>query len=503
MALSLNETDVSKIYNLNCITKKIKKFYKEVINIEFEDEFFDGKQAIESQSEAQFRKLGELITGMAAQCEKRGEFLQIMQNMDHDDSSELFAILTERISAYTENNKTENHKNDDSFEEDEYAALYLKIENLENESLKLHDTIDDQSKKISELNKLNYNYELTVKELEAKYQDLINTIDPKSSQYNNNKENYKENLEESLQMSIQLSELRGKLDAKEKNLAQIREEKEKLKNKYKKQVLDLQTENEQLREKGVKYEILKEKMDKFPLEDVSLLKSKLVNSERRVNELEELNKKLKNYDVDKAKILKKIEELNYELIQEKEKNSDLLKENNYYKDLVVQNDNDIRFYKKEIETLKKKTETNSPDTHDIEKKVSLFDIENEHDSKKQIIDLDTKLKISLADKEALAKDKKELEALVQKLTDDMMAQNIESEKLKKKGDKYTKYKEERHTFLTKISDLMDKVHDYKIQFENQKLEKIKEKQEAELNLNVYNLSIGGFILFYIQAYLYI
>merc|ERR1712032_1106522 len=118
-------------------------------------------------------------------------------------------------------------------------------------------------------------------------------------------------VEESLQLSIQLSELKGKLDAKEKNLYKIKEEKEKISEESKQKIINLQSENENLREKGVKYEILKEKMDKIPIEDVNLLKSKLINSERRILELEEINKKLKNYDVDKAKILKKIEELNY------------------------------------------------------------------------------------------------------------------------------------------------------------------------------------------------
>ena len=62
MSLSLTESDISKIYNLNCIKKKIQKFYKEIINIEFEEDFFDAKKSIEQQSEEQFRRLSELIT---------------------------------------------------------------------------------------------------------------------------------------------------------------------------------------------------------------------------------------------------------------------------------------------------------------------------------------------------------------------------------------------------------------------------------------------------------
>jgi hypothetical protein len=421
-----------------------------------------------------------------------------MQNMDEEDSNELLIILKERITDYTEKNKTtEGNKNEDSYEDEDNAALYFKIEKLENENLKLHDQMEDLNRKITELNKSNYNYELNTKELEAKYQELIHTFD---SQRNNQYNSSRENIEENLQMSINLSELRGKLEAKEKNLAKIREEKDKMVDEYKTKLINLQSENETLREKGVKYEILKEKMDKFPMEDVGFLKTKLVNSERRVIELEEINKKLKNYDVDKAKILKKIEELNYDLIQEKEKNSDLTKENNYYKDLVFHNDKETKFLKKELEGLRNLNDrSNKEEQVDFSNKISLFDIENDQDVKKQLIDLDTKLKMSIFDKDALAKDKKELEDLLQKLTDDVNSKNTEIEKLKKKGDKYTKYKEERHTFLTKISDLMDKVHENKIEFENQKLEKIQEKQEFESQLNVF-LFLFYFILIFLKNY---
>ena len=119
--------------------------------------------------------------------------------------------------------------------------------------------------------------------------------------------------------------------------------------------------------------------------------------------------------------------------------------------------------------------------------IPILDIENENDTKKQVIDLDTKLKMSLLDKEGLVKDKKELEDLVQKLSDDLNSKNIEDEKLRKKGEKYDRYKDERKTFLSKISDLMQKNHELVIEIENVKLMKIREKQEIETNLNVKNI----------------
>ena len=95
--------------------------------------------------------------------------------------------------------------------------------------------------------------------------------------------------------------------------------------------------------------------------------------------------------------------------------------------------------------------------------------------------------MSLLDKESLLKDKKELEILVQKLSDDLNAKNTEDEKLKKKGEKYLRYKEERKTYLSKISDLTKKNHEYVIEVECIKLSKIKEKQEIETQLNVINI----------------
>ncbi len=483
MTLSMNESDISKIYNLNLIKKKIQNFYKEIIFVEYEDDYFDAKQAIESRCEYQFKHLTELLTGLAAQCEKRGEFLQVMQIMDAEDSNELLNILKERITDYTENNKEEN-KNEDSYDDEDNAALYFKIENLENENFKLRNQIDDLNQKVTGLKKSNYNFELNNKEFEAKYLNLIDTLDQRNNQISNNRDN----IEENVQMSIQLSELRGRLEAKETNLAKLREEKEKIIDEYKTKLLNLQSENEILSEKGVKYEILKEKIDKIPMEDVGLLKTKLINSERRVSELEEANKKLKNYDVDKEKILKKIQELNYELIQEKEKNNVFSKENNYYKELVYQNENDTKFLKKEIDRLRTLNDSNDKMDHiESNQKVSLLDIENDQDTRKQLIDLDTKLKISLYDKEALAKDKKELEEIVTKLTDEINLKNTDLEKLKKKEAKYTKWKEERHTIIKNNADLKDKLNEYKIDLENQKHERIKDRQEIELKLNVFLL----------------
>jgi len=64
---------------------------------------------------------------------------------------------------------------------------------------------------VADLTKSNYMSELIIKETEVKYQELVSSMEHRSSINYNNKE-----FEDSVSLSIQLSELRGKLEAKEK-----------------------------------------------------------------------------------------------------------------------------------------------------------------------------------------------------------------------------------------------------------------------------------------------
>jgi exonuclease SbcC len=422
-----------------------------------------------------FRKLGELITGISAQCDKRGYFLNVMQNMDHEDSTELFTILTERISAYTEDMKIEEFRKNEDSEEDEQTALYLRIESLELENAKLHDEVSNLNLKVADLTRENYTYELTVKEVEGKYQELLNTLEHRNSDM------FKQSdLEDTVSLSIQLSELRGKLEAKEKNIQKLREEKEKLIDDYKMRLLELQKENEILREKSIKYDVLKEKM--HSLDDVNNLKAKLIQSERVIKDQEEKIKKLKNFDQDKNILLKKIEELHFELSQEKEKINDYIKENNYYKDLIVQHEQEIKFLKKQIENKSSDTEYNSENNSETGTKiVSLSELEDEANYKRYVLELETKVKFFQIDKESFYKEKSELEQTIASLNSKMEENQKELEKYTKKESKYSKYKEEKHTFITKISDLMEKVHELKAENESLKYSTGKEKTELESN----------------------
>lgn len=454
---------------------RIIKFYKEVIGIEFEENFFNVKDL---QSELNFRRLSELITGIAAQCDKRGMFLQIMQNMENEDSTELFTILTERISAYTENMQITEFKKHDESDADDQTALYVRIEGLELENGKYQEEIKFLNDKIADLTKQNYTLELTIRETESKYTELVNSIEHRNSDLF-----HKKDFEDSVSLAIQMSELKGKLEAREKNLQKIREEKEKLVDEYKQKLNATGKENELLREKSIKYDVLKEKMEKFSIDEISNLKVKIIQSERVIKEQEEKIKKIKNMDVDKTKLLKRIEELQSELDLEKEKNKDIIKESNYYKDMIVEKENDLRFLKKQVETFNIQNEFKEPDNDNLESKFSLQEVEDDARNKRYVLELETRIKIIHSDKDILAKEKSDLEEKVERMSMELEENKKEMEKYTKKLDKYNKYKTEKHTLIQKINDYMEKLHEMKVENDNLKVQQGKEKVDFETKFN--------------------
>jgi chromosome segregation ATPase len=453
--------------------KHIRLFYKDIIGIEFEEDFFKPKEAVEQKNVSEFRKLTELITGIAGQCEKRIDYLHIMQNMDNEESTELFKILTERISAYNDDDvklKDFSMTEQSYAEEDEQATLYLKIEKLEVENGRLHEEIKSMTNKIDTLTKSNFTYELMLKESESKYQELLNTLDHKTDIHGDN------NYEDSVALSIQISELKGKLEAKEKNLQKIKDDKDKLDDDTKQTILQLQKENENMKEKCIKYDVLKEKMERFSIDEINELKSKLVQSDRIIKEQDEKIKKLKNFDVDKVKLLKKIEDLNIELTHHDEKVIELTKAVDHYKDIIIQHENEVKFLKNKLDN-----QTSQSRTSDLEdsSKVTLHDLEEVSENKKNLMDIEMKLKFAQNDREKLIKDRAELEDKFKAILAELEELKKENGKNAKKLDKYEKFKQERHTYIQKINDLMENLH--QVKSESDQLKALREKEIAELN----------------------
>ena len=230
MALSPNDGIVTKKYNLNCIYKTIKKYYKEKLDIILDDKtkLFDAKNAVENKSEDEFSKLTELIAGIAAQCKKREFYLEIMQNMTENEFSEIFNILTERLSNYSEinddiNNSHNNQYLDDSEEEELKDKLELNnnIADLEMDKYLLNQKIINKINEVNELKILVDKKEKIIKESEEKYNILYESINlDKIKQFNTT---LNINSDDALNLTIQLSELKGILEGKEKNFNKYKE----------------------------------------------------------------------------------------------------------------------------------------------------------------------------------------------------------------------------------------------------------------------------------------
>lgn len=479
MALSPNEGLTSKKYNLNCIYKRIRSFYKEKLNISADENFknFDPKNAIENKSELEFQKLIELLAGVTAQCDKREFYLHIMQGLEEPHSSELLSILTEKLTKYIDAENDENNqillddlsKSVDSEEIllDERLKLNEKIEALEIEK----NILNEKNIKLLENNKLlNIEKNLSekqLKDLEEKYNLLIDSMN-----YERNKTAHKENLED-INLDIKVSELTGMLEGKEKSFARYKQEKEDLIIKLKLEIESFKSEIENLKEFKIKHDFIEDKLKRISFEESNknFYKEKISHCEKKILELEEQNKKLKNYDIDKIKLFEQKENLSKELCNLKSENLLLNKEiQNYLKQL---SNKDVIFNSDNIDN-------NSDNNHLI--------IQT-NTANANVIEMKTKLDVYREENSEIKKEKKELEDLVDKLNDDLNKTNKQLEKLKAKEEKYEKTKQENKENLYKIAQLMEDNHKQKDVINNFKIQEKKITQDLENKLFV-NLSLS-------------
>ena len=502
-----DDTPSNKSYNLGLIYHRIENYYEYIIKTTLPESYFSPKD----DSSDNCVKLGELIAGISAQCNRREYYLNIMNNLNERVSNELMQILLELIPVddEKESNNSNNNLNKSSStnkEENENLAnenamLWIRAENAEKECDKLNEEIVNLNNKIAELTKSNYTNELTLKETEAKYQELILVLEKRDNDQRDSQENYVEQMN----YSIQLSELRGKLEAKEKSFNQYREEKEKAIEEYKHKIFNLTKENGTLKESCVKYEVLKQQMKKFSMEDMYLVKQKLIQSERSNKEKDEEIKKLRSYD-DKNILLKKIEDLNVELTLLNEKNIELQKENESYRYQIISIEKEKNELQAQIESKNiqqnplidnessenaepkekdsKSVQSQEKEKTPIAKKDSntgftLEKIEEQETQKMRLLEVETKLKVLQTEKDNLTKEKTNLNNDIEKFKKLLDEQKVQLEKLSKKIEKYSQFKKENQTFISKITDLMDKVKLAKN--ENVQLKNAKVESENSLN----------------------
>ena len=408
-----------------------------------------------------------------------------MNNLDKTNSDELFEVLVSLLPLDEVNANTTNtngvilrgDSNDDSnnidngnssrdmdeYEElqKEMTMLRLRADNAERDSDRLRGEMDILLNKNTELTKEVLSYELMLKESEAKYQELIQSIEKRDYDQSSNKDYI-----EMMDASIKLSELKGKVEAKEKSLIQLREENERIKDEHKVQMLNMNKELNALKEIKVKYEMLQMQTKKFPIEEMYLIKQKLLSSERALKEKEEEVNKLKSND-DRMLLLNKIEELNLNLTLTKDQNSSLQFNIDKYKSLLNS---------KEEELNNNNNNVNRNDNHNSG--ITLGIIEEDEIRKVKLKELETKY-------EALQHENSTLHVTVNE-------QQSMIDKLSKKVDKLTKYKSENQTYLTKLTDLLDKVERTNcenVELKNQlndnqfKIKELENKNETLINEN--------------------
>ena len=266
-----------------------------------------------------------------------------MQRFDDDDQTEIYNILTERI---TKTKETKN-ESDSEQEENNNTHLYLRLENLTDEVTKLKAEKNDMDFKIQDLIKQNYTHELNYGELKKEYDYLLIQLEQKNSIKNT----FTSDDENAFSLKVKCNELKGKLDSKEETLKKLLNQKENSDNEFKKKISSLENELELYKGKSIKFDILNEKYEKqLQNEDNKKMKQLLVQYEKTINE-QEAQLKGKNGS-EMSKLFSKIEECNFLLSNEKENNLKLTKENEHYKGLIIHLEKEVKLKEILLEEFK-------------------------------------------------------------------------------------------------------------------------------------------------------
>ena len=369
-------------------------FYIDFMGVHIFEEELGLNNYLTFEKENDFIEISQIIAAIAAQCSNKEFFIGIMQNeLSDDDQKVMFNILNSIIY------KKENLSNDEINHEDK-VPLSLKFDVIESENKSLRLSNESYIKKLADLIINNNKLEQNLSELEQKYSDLLisSTLNEKNS-VDSQKNVSSSSIDDCVNLSIQLSEIRGKLEAKEQVLLKVKEEKDKIYMDLSKKNFMLKQENDELKEKNLKYDLLKENFEKNKkmLDEMHTIRFRNNYLEKLIKQSEEKLKKFKNSENDKNKLLKRIEELNCELSEEKEKSEEFSRQLEQNKELLSSFEKDfkLKFSIKKINTLafdgptnfSKLDEYSENEYSTYKTKSALSDIENDV-IKKQLSDME-------------------------------------------------------------------------------------------------------------------
>ena len=469
-----SDSQFNKQYNLRIIYTRICSFFEYVVKKPLEENYFDYKD----DSEENFLKLSELIIGVCAQSKNREEYFDVLNDLSEDQSNEIFQILSNLIPLEEEkhnSSKSIEHQDDEKLSEkiselekeleekaNENAMLWIRAENAEKENERINEEINELHDKITDLTKDNYTMELSLKETESKYQELVSSLKKDEGVNLKNKVN-------DVNLSIKISELKGKLEAKTKSFYEYQEEKEKLIDELNTKLNIMRKENLSLKEVKVKYDVLQNELNKFSLEDMSTIKERLLQCERTIKDKDEEINRLRSSDSQNT-LLKSMEDLYKEKALMEEQLNELQDENETIKQQLLIKDCEITQLKESlgpgvelpesepVKIAQEKKQENAPG-------ISLGTIIEEENkdgvNKENNLEFERKIAELEKEKNKLNEQIQELNAKIEKDKKFLEEQKEENEKMKQKLEKYKQTKEENKVFVSKIAELMEKLDEQK------------------------------------------
>ena len=477
-----SDSEFNKQYNLRTIFNRISSFFEFVVKKPLESNYFDYKD----NSPENLLKLSELIVGVCAQTKNREDYFEILNDLPENESNEIIQILSNLIPVEEDKEKSksmdslkekeEREKREREEEEEdkanENAMLWIRAENAEKENERLNEELNELTTKIEDLTKSNYTLELSLKETESKYQELVASLKKEEG------ENLKK-MGNDVNLSIQISELKGKLEAKTKSFNEYQEEKEKQIEDLNSKINMMKKENLNLKEIKVKYDVLQNELKKFSLEDMNNTKQRLEECEKIIKEKDDQINQLKSNDSHKI-LSEKIDELT-------KKNSDLESQVN---ELQEENDSvkqQLLIKECEITQLKESlplNDENDPEKSNVQEKKeekqdktsdNLIEGDNKENNNNENINLEKKIAELEKEKAELNEQINELDAKIEKDKHFLEEQKDETEKMKKKLEKYKQIKKENKTFIDRIAELMEKLDEQK----NENIKLVNDKSEIK------------------------
>ena len=461
-----SDSEFNKQYNLRIIYTRISSFFEYVIKNPLEHNYFDYKD----NSPENFLKLSELILGVCAQSKNREIYFEILNDLPENESNEMIKILSNLIPLEEkpttgetvfncekcENLEVKLQETESKLEEKEYetAMLLIRAENAEKENEKMSEEMNELHDKITDLTKSKFQLEINLKENESKYQELVSSLEEGKNT---------KTKEEDINLSIKVSELKGKLEATKKSFTEYQEEKEKIIEELNIKINLMRKENLTLKETKVKQDVLRSDSKKYTLEDINEIEEKLSQCEKTLKEKEEEINNLKNRDNQKL-----IEDLNKEKEELQKQLEELQEENESLQQQVLIKECEI------TQLTEGKGEGGSSIIQE-EKKENKIDNDSEKLSKEENKDEEGKEKekyLELEKKvEELEKEKSNFNEQINELNNNINELNKkieenqkliekkeeEIEKWKKKLERHKQIKEENKTFVSKITDLMEKL----------------------------------------------